>query len=108
MLCVETIGKIRRYRLVEGKSIKAISRELRLSRNTVRRVLRERRLESLFGNDTDAWVDEKVVLFVDEEVTYGGEQVGGLRVRKVPNSKAPASSAYNDMVDDDIEEFSKP
>ena len=47
------------------------------------------------------------MLFVDEEVTYGGEQVGGLRVRKVPNSKAPASSAYDDMVDDDIEEFSK-
>lgn len=46
MLCVETIGKIRRYRLVEGKSIKAISRELRLSRNTVRRVLRDARKAS--------------------------------------------------------------
>lgn len=40
MTSVETIGKIRRYRLVDGKSIKAIARELRLSRNTVRRVLR--------------------------------------------------------------------
>ena len=52
MLCVETIGKIRRYRLVEGKSIKAISRELRLSRNTVRRVLRERRRASKYERRT--------------------------------------------------------
>jgi transposase len=40
MLIVETIGRIRREHLVKGKPIKTIARELRLSRNTVRRVLR--------------------------------------------------------------------
>jgi transposase len=40
VLCVETIGKIRRRRLVDGESISAIARDLRLSRNTVKRVLR--------------------------------------------------------------------
>lgn len=40
MLIVETIAKIRRYFFVEGKKIKEISRELRLSRNTVRKVIR--------------------------------------------------------------------
>ncbi len=40
MLIVETIGKIRRYFFVEGKKIKQISRELRISRNTVRGVVR--------------------------------------------------------------------
>ena len=40
MLIVETIGRIRREHLVKGKSIKEIARDLRLSRNTVRRVLR--------------------------------------------------------------------
>ena len=40
MLCVETIGKIRRRRLVQGESISAIARDLRLSRNTVKRALR--------------------------------------------------------------------
>ena len=40
MLCVETIGKIRRRRLVQGESISAIARDLQLSRNTVKRALR--------------------------------------------------------------------
>ena len=39
MLTVETIGKIR-LKHKQGKSIRGISRELRLSRNTVRKVLR--------------------------------------------------------------------
>jgi len=39
MLTVETIGKIR-LKQRQGKSIRSISRELRLSRNTVRKVLR--------------------------------------------------------------------
>ena len=40
MLVVETIGRIRRERLVKGKSIKEIARDLNISRNTVRKVLR--------------------------------------------------------------------
>ena len=37
---METIGKIRRRRLVQGESISAIARDLGLSRNTVKRALR--------------------------------------------------------------------
>jgi len=37
---VETIAKIRRYYFVEGRSIKKISRNLNISRNTVRKVIR--------------------------------------------------------------------
>lgn len=37
---METIGKVRRRRLVHGESISAIARDLRLSRNTVKRALR--------------------------------------------------------------------
>ena len=36
----ETIDRIRREHFVQGKSIKEIARDLRLSRNTVRKVLR--------------------------------------------------------------------
>ena len=37
---METIGRIRREHLVKGKSIKEIARDLNISRNTVRKVLR--------------------------------------------------------------------
>ena len=37
---METIGRIRREHLVKGKPIKEIVRELKVSRNTVRKVLR--------------------------------------------------------------------
>jgi transposase len=40
MLVVETIGRIRREHFVKGKPIKEIVRELKVSRNTVRKVLR--------------------------------------------------------------------
>jgi DNA-binding CsgD family transcriptional regulator len=40
MLVVETIAKIRRARFIDGKSIKQIFRELRMSRNTVLKVIR--------------------------------------------------------------------
>ena len=40
MLVVETIGRIRREHWVKGKSIKEIARDLKVSRNTVRKVLR--------------------------------------------------------------------
>src|SRR6201990_1141221 len=40
MLTVETIGRIRREHFIKGKTIKEIARDLKGSRNTVRRVLR--------------------------------------------------------------------
>jgi predicted transcriptional regulator len=40
MLVVETVGRIRREHVVKGKTIKEIARDLGVSRNTVRRVLR--------------------------------------------------------------------
>ena len=40
MLVVETVAKIRRLHWVQGKSIKAICRELGISRKVVRKVLR--------------------------------------------------------------------
>ena len=64
MLVVETIAKIRRLHSVDGKSIKQICRELRLSRNTVRKVIRSDATEFTYDRATqprpkiDPWRSE--------------------------------------------------
>ena len=52
MLVVETIAKIRRAHFIDGKSIKQICRELRLSRNTVRKVIRSGATEFISDRTT--------------------------------------------------------
>jgi transposase len=51
MLVVETIAKIRRAYFVQGKAIKAICRELRVSRKVVRKVLRSGATEFRYHRD---------------------------------------------------------
>jgi len=46
MLIVETIARIRREHFIKGKTIKEIARDLKVSRNTVRKVLSRERPHS--------------------------------------------------------------
>lgn len=46
---METIGRVRQAYLVKGKKINAIARELRLSRNTVRRIVRSGEMEHRYA-----------------------------------------------------------
>jgi hypothetical protein len=61
--------------------------------------------EKVFGSDdTDDWIGKEIILYTDDNVTFGGELVGGLRFRgqeKAP-VKAPAKPAgkFDDMKDD--------
>lgn len=52
MLIVETIAKIRRAYFIQGKSIKLICRDLRVSRNTVRKVVRSGTTEFSYDRST--------------------------------------------------------
>ena len=49
MLIVETIGRIRREHFIQGKTIREIARDLKLSRNTVRKVLRSAETAFSYG-----------------------------------------------------------
>jgi transposase len=49
MLIVETIGRIRREHFVQGKTIREIARDLKLSRNTVRKVVRSAETAFSYG-----------------------------------------------------------
>jgi transposase len=104
MLIVETVGRIRREHFVLGKTIKEIARDLRLSRNTVRKVLRSaetafsyerevqprpklgrltEELEGLLARNADAPVRERLTLIrIFEELRALGYEGGYDAVRR--------------------------
>jgi len=51
MVIVETIGRVRREHFARGKTIKEIARDLKISRNTVRKILRSE--ETSFSYDRE-------------------------------------------------------
>src|SRR5450631_4022139 len=86
MLTVETIGRIRRERFVNGKTIRQIARDLRVSRNTVRKVLRSG--ETSFEYDRDVqprpklgrWTAELDELFAGNAAKPAREQLTLIRI----------------------------
>lgn len=62
-----------------------------------------KRAEKAMGSDdTDNWVGKKLVVYVDDEVEFGGEVVGGLRVRapKTTAGKKTPIQQLQEMEDD--------
>ena len=62
--------------------------------------------ERIFASDdTDQWVNKKLVLYVDPTISYGGKVVGGIRVRApkpqagkkaAPTPPPPAEDVFDD------------
>lgn len=66
-------------------------------------------LEQAFGDDSDQWIGNKVKVYVDPNVSFGGRVVGGLRLRtpkqgpKAPPLPPPEQKPpVDDGFDDDI------
>ncbi|YBW39875.1 putative transposase [Nitrobacter sp. TKz-YC01] len=55
MLVVETIARIRREHFIKGKTIRAIARDLKVSRNTVRKVLRSGETSFEYERQVQPW-----------------------------------------------------
>jgi transposase len=86
MLVVETVAKIRRAYFVQGKAIKAICRELRLSRKVVRKVLRSEATEFRYEREDQPlprigpWQDELDRLLLANESKPTRERLTLIRV----------------------------
>lgn len=46
-----------------------------------------------FGKHTDQWSGQRVTLYVDPNVSFKGQVVGGLRLRPVKSSRTTAAAA---------------
>jgi Transposase and inactivated derivatives len=86
MLVVETIAKIRRAYFVQGMPIKAICRDLRLSRKVVRKVLRSEATEFHYERSTQPmpkvgpWRDELDRLLEANEGKAGRDRLTLIRI----------------------------
>ena len=66
-------------------------------------------LEQAYGDDSENWIGQKVKVYVDPNVSFGGKVVGGLRLRTSkaakpapPPTVAQQTAAAGDDFDDDI------
>lgn len=57
-------------------------------------------LEQAYGGDSDHWVGNKVMVYVDPNVSFGGKVVGGLRLRTPKKQAAKAPPPPADFDDD--------
>jgi transcriptional regulator with XRE-family HTH domain len=88
MLTVETIGRIRRERFVNGKTIRQIARDLRVSRNTVRKVLRSG--ETSFAYDREVQPLPKLGQWTaDLDELLAGNATKAAREQLTRNGKPP-------------------
>ena len=60
--------------------------------------------KALLAEDTDDWVGKRITLFFDPDIEFGGQIVGGIRIKRAnPASelhKAIKSSQVDDLADD--------
>jgi len=46
-------------------------------------------VESVYGDDSDAWIGQRIELWFDPNVSYGGKRTGGIRMRAPSAATAP-------------------
>src|SRR6266478_3856906 len=86
MLTVETIGRIRREHFVNGKTIRQIARDLRVSRNTVRKMLRSGETSLAYDRDVQPlpklgrWTTDLDELLARNEAKAAREQRTLIRI----------------------------
>src|SRR5580693_4373394 len=86
MLTVETIGRIRREHFIKGKTIKEIARDLKVSRNTVRRVLRSGATSFEYERDVQPrpklgrWTEDLDTLLTGNAAQPAREQLTLIRI----------------------------
>lgn len=61
-----------------------------------------KRLGKALGDETDGWKGGQVVLYVDPDIEFGGNIVGGLRIRAAKATSKTTTVKHADGVADDI------
>ena len=61
-----------------------------------------KRCAKALGDDTDGWMDKRMELYTDPDIEFGGNIVGGLRLRGLKRSGTQATRKSEDDVNADL------
>lgn len=63
--------------------------------------------KALGTDETEEWIGKKLVIYVDDNVSFGGKLVGGIRIRRARpvQGQAPRKSFEDAMLDVDDAKF---
>jgi hypothetical protein len=108
LVTVEKVGRANVAREGDEPEYKWLIRFKDVKKPMVLNTTNIKRLAKACGSDdTDEWVGKEVVLYVDPDVEFGGNVVGGLRIRAykaAPVTKQvmpkQAGGKFDDMADD--------
>lgn len=67
-----------------------------------------KRLAKALGDDTDDWMGKTVELYTDPDIEFGGNVVGGLRLRGLKRTGTQAKRRTEDDVNADLNDDSVP
>ena len=59
-----------------------------------------KRLAKALGDETEQWIGGQVLLYVDPDIEFGGNIVGGLRIKSMPRrptTKGPAQKSEREI-----------
>ena len=57
-----------------------------------------KRMAKALGDDTDGWTGNQVLLYVDPDIEFGGNVVGGLRIKSIPRKAAKPRPKSDDDI----------
>ena len=83
---METIGRVRREHFIKGKTIKEIARDLKVSRNTVRKILRSGETSFEYEREVQPrpklgrWTEELEALLAGNAAKAAREQLTLIRI----------------------------
>lgn len=108
LVTVERVGKANVAREGDEPEYKWLVRFAEFKKPMVLNSTNIKRLaKACDSDDTDEWIGKTVVLYVDPDVEFGGNVVGGLRIRaakkEVPVRQVqpkPTGGKFDDMADD--------
>lgn len=108
VVTIEKVGKANVARKGDEPELKWLIRFREFEKPMVLNATNIKRLaKACNSDDTDEWVGKQVTLFVDHDVEFGGNIVGGLRVkahRSQPESKQvmppKTGGKFDDMADE--------